>query len=54
VHPVGDTALQRKYEWKNAAIYFPYVTGSTFGALSDKNQPKIFRTWAISGDIIAS
>jgi len=39
VHPVGDKALQRNYLWSNAAIYFPFFRGSTFGALSDTHQP---------------
>jgi hypothetical protein len=53
-YPVGDTALQRYYEWWTAANYVPYFKGNPIGSLSDKHQPQIFRTRTICGDIITS
>ena len=50
---VGDTALQRHCKWNNAANYVPSFTGNPLGSLSNIHQPQIFRTGAISGDIIA-
>jgi len=49
-----DIALQHHYKRNTTVTYVPFVTGNEFVALFVANQPKIFRTGAISGDIISS
>ena len=49
-----DIALQHHYKWKTTATYVPFVTENELVTLSVINQPQIFRTRSISGDIISS